>query len=261
MLYPINECHSTAHQLTPAGGHGLNSGIQDAYDLTWKLVAVLRKWGGNRLLESYNRERRAVAELNTSMVEKGTKEVLIPWLTKAHEVGFENLIGMTERCQRCREEVQDAILPGRWIHEQTGTVMGYRYNDSPIVVADKFTPEPPTSITEYLPSTWPGARAPHVFLSDGKTSIFDLYGPDFSIVDFSEAGNTSEKFVDVPSKLNIPITKIHLPAEAHCKAIWEREAVLIRSDGFVAWRSPPQGVQKIDAGEAQNVLLIAAGRG
>ena len=252
--------YKKAHQLTPAGGHGLNSGIQDAYDLTWKLVSVLRGWGGDRLLDSYNRERRPVAELNTSMVEKATMEVLLPWMTKAQEFGLDNLNATNEHGQRCREEVRDSLLPGRWIHEQTGTVMGYRYNDSPIVIADPSTSEPLTSVTEYIPSTWPGARAPHVFLSDGKTSIFDLYGPDFSIVDFTEAGKPSEEFVTVASKLDIPITKVHLPTEAHCKAIWERDVVLVRPDGFVAWRSPPQGAQGVDVDEIQKVLLIAVGK-
>jgi hypothetical protein len=61
------------------------------------------------------------------------------------------------------------------------------------------------------------------------------------------------------SKLNIPITKVHLPTEAHCKAIWERDGVLVRPDGFVAWRSPPQG-EGVDLGEIQKVLLIAVGK-
>lgn len=238
----------------------MNSGIQDEYDLTWKLVAFLRGYGGNRLLDSYNRERRPVAELNTSLVEKATMEVIIPWITKAHEVGLENLNASTEHGQRCREEVRDSILTGRWIHEQTRTVMGYRYNDSPIIIADPFTSEPPTSITEYIPSTWPGARAPHVFLSDGKTSILDLYGLNFTIVDFTEGGKPSEAFASEASILNIPITRVHLPKEAHCKVVWKRDVVLVRPDGFVAWRSAPQGAQRIDISEIQRVLLTAAGR-
>jgi hypothetical protein len=138
-----------AHQLTPAGGHGLNSGIQDVYDLTWKLAAFLRGWGGNGLLDSYNRERQPVAGLNTSMVEKATMEVLLTWVTKAHQIGSENLAAATEDGERCRGELRDAIMPGRWIHNQTGTVMGYRYNGSPIVIADPSTPEPPTH-SKYL---------------------------------------------------------------------------------------------------------------
>jgi hypothetical protein len=194
------------------------------------------------------------------MVEKATLEVILPWFTKAQEVGLKNLNADTEHGQHCREELRDTILLGRWIHEQVGTVMGYRYNDSPIVIADFSTSEPRTSITDYIPSTWPGARAPHVFLSDGKTSIFDLYGSDFSIVDFTKAGKPSEDFVAMAKKLGIPITKVHLPEEVHCKAIWERDVVLVRPDGFVAWRCPPQGAQEVDVDEIQKVLLTAAGR-
>lgn len=250
----------TAHQLTPTGGLGLNSGIQDAYDLTWKLMAVLRGWGGPKLLESYTRERRPIAELNTRMVDKGTMEVFIPLLGKAHQFGFENINATNEHGQQCRDELRDLILEGKWVHQQDGTTMGYRYNDSPIVIKDSSTEEPPTSVTEYIPSTWPGARAPHVFLSDGKTSIFDLYGPDFSIIDFSEDGKLSDEFFAVANSLDIPITRIHLPNEAHCKAIWEREVILIRPDGFVAWRCSPQGAKAVDLDGVQKVLLIAAGR-
>jgi FAD binding domain len=249
-----------AHQLTPAGGHGMNSGIQDVYDLAWKLVAVLNGWGGDDLLNSYCKERRAVAELNTAMVEKGVMEVVIPWTVKTQEVGLENLIADGEQGQRAREALRETILPGGWLHEQTGTVMGYRYNGSPIVIEDVSVSEPATSVTEYIPSTWPGARAPHVFLSDGKTSVFDLYGPYFSIVDFTAAGEASQGFVAVAGKFRIPITAIHLPNESHCRAIWERDIVLVRPDGFVAWRCPPNGVQSVDEAVIKKVLLIAAGR-
>jgi hypothetical protein len=211
-------------------------------------------------LDSYNFERRPIAELNTSLVEKATMEVILPWLTKAHEFGFETLNAATEHGQRCRDDLRDSILKGHWIHEQDGTVMGYRYNGSPIVIADPSASEPPSSVTEYFPSTWPGARAPHVFLSDRKTSIFDLYGPDFTIVDFTEVGKASKEFVEVAGKLNIPITRVHLPKEAHCRAIWERDVVLVRPDGFVAWRCPPKGAQEVDVSDVEKFLLFAAGR-
>jgi hypothetical protein len=187
-------------------------------------------------------------------------EVIIPWLTKAQEIGLENLNATTEHGQRCREEIRDSILLGRWIHEQAGTVMGYRYNDSPIVIADPSTPEPLSSITEYIPTTWPGARAPHVFLSDGKTSIFDLYGPNFSIVDFTTAGKPSQDFVTVARELNIPITRVHLPKETHCKVIWQSHVVLVRPDGFVAWRSQSQAAPEINIPEIQIVLNTVVGK-
>lgn len=238
----------------------MNSGIQDAYDLTWKLVAVLNGWGGEGLLDSYNKERRPVAELNTAMVQKGVMEVIIPWTTKSHQLGFDKLIADNEEGVRARGELSDAILPGRWLHEQTGTVMGYQYNGSPIIITDPSDAEPPTSITEYIPSTWPGARAPHVFLSDGKTSIFDVYGPDYSIVDFTEAGKLSTEFVAVAKTLGIPITVVHIPKERHCRSIWERDVVLVRPDGFVAWRSPFQGGEGINEAQIKHFLLSVTGK-
>jgi hypothetical protein len=186
--------------------------------------------------------------------------VVIPWTTKGREIGLENLIKTTEDAQCKRDELRDTIMQGRWIHEQNGTVMGYRYNGSPIVIADYSTPEPPTSITEYFPSTWPGARAPHVFLSDGKTSIFDYYGQYFSIVDFTAAGKHSDAFVAVANDLGIPISKVHLPEETHCRTVWERDVVLVRPDGFVSWRCSPEDAESLDAAEVKKVLLIAAGK-
>jgi putative polyketide hydroxylase len=54
-----------AHRVTPRGGTGLNSAIRDGFDIGWKLAWVLRGWAGEPLLESYERERRPVAEFNT----------------------------------------------------------------------------------------------------------------------------------------------------------------------------------------------------
>jgi hypothetical protein len=143
---------------------------------------------------------------NSSQLESGVE-------TKGHELRLKNLIAETEEGRIARNALRDVILPGHWMHEQTGTVMGYRYNGSPIIITDPSTAEPPTSVTEYIPSTWSGARAPHVFLADGKTSIFDVYGPDFSIIDFTTTGELSK----------------------------ERDVVLVRPDGLVAWRCPPGG--------------------
>lgn len=194
------------------------------------------------------------------MVEKSTIEVILPWMTKATQIGPEKLLAANLEGQSSRDEVKDAIMPGYWLHDQTGTVMGYRYNDSPIVIPDSTASEPPVSVTEYTPSTWPGARAPHVFLSDGTTPIFDLYGPDFTLVDFSPDGRASQEFVVVASTLRIPITRLHLPEETHCREVWERDVVLVRPDGFVSWRCAPEGAESLDSAAVLEVLLIAAGK-
>ncbi|HEY7208421.1 MAG TPA: FAD-dependent monooxygenase [Gaiellaceae bacterium] len=65
-----------AHRVTPRGGTGLNTAIRDGFDLGWKLAWVLRGWGGPRLLDSYERERRPVAEFNTERSSRSDGSIL-----------------------------------------------------------------------------------------------------------------------------------------------------------------------------------------
>ncbi|CAG8959998.1 hypothetical protein HYFRA_00013186 [Hymenoscyphus fraxineus] len=195
-----------AHQLTPAGGHGLNSGIQDIYDLTWKLHSILQNWGGAHLLTSYTLERRPIAELYTRLAEKATMEVFLPWFTMAQTLGLENLTAKTEYGQQCREKVRDAISAGRWTHEQDGAVLGY------------------------------------------------------SIVDFTEEGGVSGLFERVAGECGIPVTAVWIPDERHCRDVWERDVVLVRPDGFVAWRCPVEGVGGVGVEVVRKVLLTVVGR-
>ena len=68
-----------AHQLTPAGGHGFNSGVSDTYDLAWKLAAVINGQGGEHLLASYDHERRPVAKNNMKRVEEAIAFFMAIW--------------------------------------------------------------------------------------------------------------------------------------------------------------------------------------
>jgi hypothetical protein len=238
----------------------LNSGIQDVYDLSWKLTAVLKGYGGERLLDAYNYERRSVAELNVKMAERATMEVILPIMTYPTRVGPGKLIAQDNEGEKARAELTELITKGRWMLEQDGITLGYRYNGSPLVIPDPTSTEPPQSITAYIPSTWPGSRAPHVFLADGKTSIFDLYGPDFTIVDFMAQGQASELFESVARDLQIPLTRLHLPNEAHCRGIWERDLVLVRPDGFAVWRAPSEGGLPANEDAVKNILKVAVGK-
>lgn len=241
----------------------MNSGIQDAYDLSWKLDAVLRGYGSETLLDSYNFERRKIAQLNLQMVERATMEVVVPFFSIAPSVGAEKLTAQNEEGETIRKSLHPQMSKGHWLHGQDGVVLGYRYNGSPIVVPDVSTPEPLESvslITEFVPTTWPGGRAPHVFLKDGKTSIFDLYGPDFTIVDFTPTGAISDMFVEAANGLGIPLVKLHLHNEKHCRDIWERDLVLVRPDGFVAWRIEANGDGKMNSGDVLNILRRVVGK-
>ena len=78
-----------AHLTSPTGGFGMNMGIQDAVDLSWKLESVLRGWGGPRLLESYETERRPVAIRNVREASGNLNRMLSPRAAKPPPEAFE----------------------------------------------------------------------------------------------------------------------------------------------------------------------------
>ena len=65
-----------AHRVTPRGGTGMNAAIRDGFDIAWKLAWVLRGWAGDALLDTYERERRPVAEFNTNRSSRSDGSIL-----------------------------------------------------------------------------------------------------------------------------------------------------------------------------------------
>ncbi|KEF56590.1 uncharacterized protein A1O9_06779 [Exophiala aquamarina CBS 119918] len=234
---------NTAHPLSPMGGHGLNTEICDVWDISWKLAAALSGWGGPQLLESYDTERRPIAHANAAMVNKAAVEVGMPLLTSAQRIGANILVADDETGRKARDDLGLETDKGHWLHDQTGKILGYRYV-SPVVIQDEEAGDPPKQedeITKYIPTTWPGGRPPHVFLVDGKTSIFDHFTKGFSLIDFTPGCEFGKPFSTVSSELGIPLEVVHLPQEQHARDLWERDVVLVRPDGHVAWRSSRSG--------------------
>jgi FAD-dependent monooxygenase len=199
-----------------------------------------------------------VAELNIKAVRKAMTEILLPLKTGIKEGGREKLMANSEEGQKARNLLAEKVMLGAWVHKQLGTTLGQRYKDTPVIIADTSSLEPRESITEYIPSTWPGARAPHVILADGETSILNICGSNFTIVDFTPLGQLADKFCDTAEELKIPLTKLHLPNEIHCRKIWERDVVLVRPDWFVAWRSA--GDKDVAEYNTSNILLQVVGK-
>jgi len=113
--------------------------------------------------------------------------------------------------------------------------MGFRYH-SKIIIQDG-TDEPVWDPSKYIPSTFPGARAPHVFLTDG-TPIFDQYGNDYTLIEFADNINRrGTLLVEAAQEKSIPMKYVVLTGEDHAARIWEKKLVLVRPDGHVAWRS------------------------
>ncbi|KAM0255715.1 hypothetical protein ACHAQJ_005469 [Trichoderma viride] len=247
----------SAHQNIPTGGYGMNTAVGDSFDLGWKLAATLKGYGGKSLLASYEVERLPVAvrNIDQSGYYWGIWHKVWSW---AAEAGPEIFFSQSKEGKALKAKMADWILANDSENKAHGIELGYRYNASPIVLADTQVTEPEWNSRHYIPSTWPGARPPHVFLSDGKTSIFDLFGQGYTIVDFSEEGKWADAFANAALQLNVPLQKVHLPQEKHVQKLWERSAVLVRPDDHVAWRAPLDG--KTSVAEAANILKVAVGR-
>ncbi|KIW28126.1 uncharacterized protein PV07_07808 [Cladophialophora immunda] len=252
-----------AHQNIPTGGYGMNTAVGDSFDIGWKLAAVLAGHGGPALLQSYEAERRPVAARN---IERSG----VHWSQHSFYKDLVDRTGdavtaKTAEGDAVRAQIAAYILAHDGENKDHGIEMGYRYNGSPVVLPDEdATPEPDWTPERYVPSTWPGARAPHVFLQDGTTSVFDLFGRgrEFSLVDFTPDGRYIEAFAPPAKKLDIPLKAVHLPDEPHVREVWERDAVLVRPDDHVAWRSSSKtagGVEK--ALDVENILAVAVGKG
>jgi 2-polyprenyl-6-methoxyphenol hydroxylase-like FAD-dependent oxidoreductase len=217
-----------AHLNPPSGGFGLNTGMGDVIDLGWKLSAVLAGWGGPELLDSYEIERRPIAERN---VKQGTENYL-----RGLEMKIDPAIADDSAAgAQARRELGDHI---QRIQRRTfitdGTALGYVYAGSPIVCADG-TPPPEDTIMEYHPTSRPGARAPHAWLADGR-SILDLFGERFVLLRFGNDAPKADAFCDAFAKSGVPLDIAPID-NRDTGRLYERKLVLVRPDGHVAWRS------------------------
>jgi len=215
-----------AHQNTPSGGFGMNTGIGDAADLGWKLAAAVEGWGGAELLATYELERRPVAQRNvrqaTENFERDRKRQIDPAIASATEDG-----------DRARAELRAKIIGTQSRQYITdGTALGYRYDNSPICIPDGSEALPDT-IVEYRPNALPGARAPHAVLADGS-SILDLYGRGFVLLTFGIAAD-GNSIIAAFRSAGVPLA-VHAIGDPAIAALYERRLVLVRPDGHVAWR-------------------------
>ena len=216
------------HLHPPFGGYGMNMGIADGVDLGWKLAAVVQGWGGDELLASYEAERRPV---HRWMIEEAVanysalgNHLTLPGLETPGPVG-----------DATRREAGDVIFAAKLREFKTlGAVLGYRYDDSPMIVADG-TEAPPLNSMIYRPSARPGCLAPHLWLEDG-TSLYDHFGQGFTLLATSmETEVDIETAAAVAQELAIPL-KLVAPKDYRLQRRYMAKFALIRPDQHVCWR-------------------------
>ena len=161
------------HLFTPAGGFGMNTGVDDAANLGWKLAGMVQGWGGPRLLESYEIERRPIAFRNTGAAKALSRN--IGQTPVGPEIDQDSQGGV-----QARREAEAYLRGGSAEFSSLGVQLGARYNSSPVIVSDGSPPA--DDLVNYRPSSTPGGRAPHLWIGDDRDagdSIFDRFGKGF----------------------------------------------------------------------------------
>ncbi|MFD4637159.1 FAD-dependent monooxygenase [Lentzea sp. NPDC058436] len=217
----------SAHTLSPSGGFGLNTGIADAADLGWKIAATLGGWAGPGLLDSYEAERRPIAEasLNEANVNlRRTMDREVPQDIDLDSPGGEG--ARRAMAERLASSGAHREFDAPEIH------FGLRYR-SPVIVDDPGQSEEITvPDAAWRPGGEPGRRAAHAWW-DSTTSTLDLFGDGFVLLRFAEDERLAG-FQAAFAARGVPLT-VHGGAEDLVK-LYERSFVLVRPDGHVAWR-------------------------
>jgi 2-polyprenyl-6-methoxyphenol hydroxylase-like FAD-dependent oxidoreductase len=212
------------HQVIPTGGYGMNTGVGDAFDLGWKLAAVLGGFGGPKLLASYEQERRPVALANCA--------------GSARHNGVRLANGALYRAGLETAELARRIAAnGNRENESFGLEMGFSYHTSPVVLPAS-TEAPSADPVIYVPSTLPGGRLPSVTLADGST-VHDHLGPWFTLLCVGACDASG--FVSAAVALGVPLKIVSVDVAGH-EALYAGPALLIRPDQHIAWRGVPGDV-------------------
>ena len=217
------------HLVVPTGGLGMNTGVGDAIDLSWKLAATLQGWGGSNLLGSYEAERRQIGERNVaasrhaSLGRRRWRAAYRPNIRDDTPEGDETRANLA----------RIADVEQRKTNEMIGAELGYRYVGSPIICSEPGE-GPADDFMNYVPTTWPGARLPHLWLKDG-TAVQDRIGDGFTLL---RLGGTQADTSGLERSLEAygaPLKVLDIDDEP-AREIYGYDLLLLRADMHVVWR-------------------------
>ena len=217
----------SAHLVIPTGGLGMNTGAADAMDLSWKLAGTLAGWGGQGLLDAYERERRPIGARNVAASKRKSEE---RWVWR--NAWEPNITDDTPEGAATRERVAELAMSERL--KMVGIELGYRYVGSPLIWEDVEGTPPDPETYEYVPSSWPGARLPHVWLADG-TALHDRLGSGYTLIDLGGPDEGVAQLQAAFAQWGAPLD-IQRFASDDARRVYGADLVLVRPDLHVVWR-------------------------
>ena len=228
-----------AHSHPPYGGYGVNSGLEDARNLGWKLAAALQGWGGERLLDSYDAERRPVFQ-----------STIRDFISKSIETDHQFLEAHDpQREPAAFEQAWQARAKGA-----VGEVHAFEpnYEGSTVVAGAE------GAVSSAKGSHRFEARAGHHLapakLASGR-NVFEALGPGFTLLAFGASPEAVRNLREAAAARSLPLTVVEDPGTGET-ARYEARLVLVRPDQFVAWTDQRA---ELTADEADRVLRLAQG--
>jgi hypothetical protein len=206
------------HLVIPTGGLGMNSGVGDAVDLSWKLAATLQGWRGPGLLA-----RNVAASRHASRGRRAWRAAWCPNIRDQTPAGAETRANLAAI----------ADVEQRKSNEMIGAELGYRYAGSPIIWPEQGE-APETDIMTYVPTTWPGARLPHVWLDDGG-ALHDRIGDGYTLLRLAVTQTDTDALGRAFASFGAPFTVLDIP-DHRPRDIYGYDLLLLRPDLHVVWR-------------------------
>lgn len=219
----------SAHTMSPTGGHGLNTGFVDAMTLSWMLQGLIQSWGEPGLSDAYSLERLPVAIRNG----QGSTRNFGNW---TDTTGIDLVLEEGPEADMQRQQLGLRMATNmRQEFQALGLALGYNCYSSPIVVRDNSTP-PQDEPDVCVQTSRPGHRAPHIWLSESKSTL-DLFGGGFVLLQFSDfVGGDVARFTKAASVIGLPFRVMNIQDEVVKRVYDAHKLVLVRPDGLVAWR-------------------------
>ena len=247
-----------AHRHPPTTGLGLNSAIQDAHNLAWKLAAVLKGEAHDSLLDSYEAERRPVAAFNIQwalmtfqnhqLTDAGIG--LVRGNAELSQANFRRYFADDAEGRTRRARLAQIMEVQRMEWQAHDIELGYHYELGAVMPDGTPTPERDPLGQTYVPTTRPGHRLPHAWLErDGrKISTLDLVRPGrFTLLTGRQGSAWADAAATLAHGAGLPvdIVEIHDTAAVRdvegtwrcLRGVSSDGAILVRPDQHVAWRA------------------------
>ena len=241
-------CGDAAHIWIPMGGFGMNAGIEDAVNLSWKLAATLAGWATPALLDSYETERRSIGQLVAGSAAKIFEDLYrIPVQDPLFEAEGPGADARRAEIGRSITERNVAEF------DSIGMQLGVTYLDSPIVSYDGEA-LPPFAINQYTESSCPGARAPHFWRASGR-ALYDDLGRGFTLLRIGATAPEVSSLRLAFANRQVPLAILEITETVAFEKYQHYPLVLVRPDQHIAWRAmtvPADPISVVDLVTAHN---------